>query len=124
MSLYHRDGLGRKPYNPVSMLKAQLLKYLLRVPSDRRLALLLKKNRKMARACGFSRKTPSHGLFTQFRHRLGKDVKGEIVAVDSTAVKRTAKETWKTRGERATLTPGLEEAEEDCSRRSVRLSKG
>jgi len=24
MSLYHRDGPGRKPYNPVSMLKAQL----------------------------------------------------------------------------------------------------
>jgi len=105
MSLYHRAGPGRKPYDPVSMLKAQLLRHLLRVPSDRRLALLLKKDRKMARACGFGRKTPSHGLFTQFRHRLGKDgyekvfsmllkqllrfkvVKGEIIAVDSTAVK-------------------------------------
>lgn len=59
----------------------------------------------MAKACGFKRKTPSHGLFTQFRHRLGKDgyekvfsmllkqllryraVKGEVVALDSTAVK-------------------------------------
>jgi len=68
-------------------------------------ALLLKRNRKMAKACGFKRKTPSHGLFTQFRHRLGKDgyekvfsmilkqllkrrtVKGEVVAVDSTVVK-------------------------------------
>jgi transposase len=105
MSLYHGAGPGRKPYDPVSMLKAQLLKHLLRVPSDRRLALLLKSNRKMARACGFRRKTPSHGLFTQFRHRLGKDgyekvfsmllkqllkdgaVKGEVVALDSTAVK-------------------------------------
>jgi len=87
------------------MLKAQLLKHLLRVPSDRRLALLLKRNRKKAKACGFKRKTPSHGLFTQFRHRLSKDgyervfsmllkqlvedkvVKGEVVAVDGTAVK-------------------------------------
>jgi len=87
------------------MLKAQLLKHLLRVPSDRRLALLLKRNRKKAKACGFKRKTPSHGLFTQFRHRLGRDgyekvfsmllkqllrceaVKGEVIAVDSTAVK-------------------------------------
>jgi len=104
-SLYHRAGAGRKPYDPVFMLKAQLLKHLLRVPSDRRLALLLKKNRKMAKACGFRRKTPSHGLFTQFRNRLGKDgyekvfsmlleqlvkdgvVKGEVIAVDSTAVK-------------------------------------
>ncbi|MBE0519920.1 transposase [Candidatus Bathyarchaeota archaeon] len=105
MSLYHREGAGRKPYPPVSMLKAQLLKHLRRVPSDRRLALLLKRNRRMARACGFKRKTPSHGLFTQFRHRLGKDgyekvfsmllkqllkdgvVEGEVVALDSTAVK-------------------------------------
>jgi len=87
------------------MLKAQLLKHLWSVPSDRRLALLLKRNRRVARACGFRRETPSHGLFTQFRHRLGKDgyekvfslllkqllkdgtVKGEVVSLDSTAVK-------------------------------------
>jgi len=105
MSLYNGAGAGRKPYDPVSMLKAQLLKHLLRVPSDRRLALMLKRDRKAAKACGFRRKTPSHGLFTQFRHRLGRDgyekvfsvllkqllrceaVKGEVVAIDSTAVK-------------------------------------
>jgi len=105
MSLYHRGGAGRKPYPAVSMLKAQLLKHLRRVPSDRRLALLLKRNRRIARACGFKRKTPSHGLFTQFRHRLGTEgyqrvfsvlvkqlvdggvVKGEVVALDGTAIK-------------------------------------
>ena len=105
MSLYHGVGPGRKPYDPVSMLKAQVLKHLLRVPSDRRLALFLKRDRRVARACGFRRKTPSHGLFTQFKHRLGKDgyekvfsmllrqlmesgvVKGKVVAVDGTAVK-------------------------------------
>ena len=105
VALYHSEGAGRKPYDPVSMLRAQLLKYLRRIPSDRRLALLLKWNSRMARACGFKRKTPSHGLFTQFRHRLGKDgyervfsilvnqlvglrvVKGEVVAMDSTTVK-------------------------------------
>jgi transposase len=105
MSRYHREGAGRKPYNPISMLKAQILKYLLRVPSDRRLSLLLKRNKRVAKACGFKRKTPSHGLFTHFRHRLGKDgyekvfsllleqllkrkvVKGEVVAVDGTAIK-------------------------------------
>jgi transposase len=105
MSLYHREGAGRKPYNPVSMLKAQLLKYLQRIPSDRRLALLLKRNRRVARACGFNRKTPSHGLFTHFRHRLNKEgyekiftillkqlvkrgvIKGKTIAVDGTAVK-------------------------------------
>jgi len=67
--------------------------------------LLLKRNKRVARACGFRRKTPSHGLFTHFRHRLGKDgyekvfsllleqllkrgaVNGAVVAVDGTAVK-------------------------------------
>ena len=53
MSLCHRDGSGQKPYPAVCMLKAQLLKHLQRVPSDRRLALLLKRDRKAARACGF-----------------------------------------------------------------------
>jgi len=104
-SLYHRKGSGRKPHNPVSMLKAQVLKYLWRVPSDRRLSLLLKRNKQVARACGFKQRTPSHGLFTQFRHRLGKEgyekvfsillrqllkrgaVNGEVVAVDGTAIK-------------------------------------
>ncbi|MBN2236588.1 MAG: transposase [Bacteroidales bacterium] len=88
------------------MLKAQVLKYLSRIPSDRRLSLLLKRNKQAAEACGFTKqKTPSHGLFTHFRHRLGKDgyekifllllekhlkceaVKGEVVAVDGTAIK-------------------------------------
>jgi len=105
MSRYHGEGAGRKPYPPVSMLKAQLLKHLRRIPSDRRLALLLKRNKRVARACGFRRKTPSHGLFTQFRHRVGEDgyeqvfsllleqllkygaVKGEVVALDGTAIK-------------------------------------
>jgi transposase len=104
-SFYHEAGAGRKPIPPISMLKAQLLKYLWRVPSDRRLALLLKRNQKAAKACGFKQKTPSHGLFTQFRSRLGGDgyekvfsllleqllkqgaVKGEVVALDGTAIK-------------------------------------
>jgi len=102
--LYHRKGPGRNPINPISMLKAQLLKHLLRIPSDRRLALRLKHDRKAAKACGFKKHTPSHGLFTHFRHRLGQDtyhrifnqilqrlleagaVKGTVLAVDSTHV--------------------------------------
>jgi transposase len=105
MSFYYGEGAGRRPYPPVSMLKAQLMKHLQRIPSDRRLALLLKRNRRVARACGFKRKTPSHGLFTHFRHRLGKHgyekvfsllleqllkrrtVIGKVIAVDGTAVK-------------------------------------
>ena len=69
-ALYHRKGPGRKPYNPLFMLKAQILKHLLRIPSDRRLALRLKEDRKAAKACGYKKNTPSHGLFTHFRSRL------------------------------------------------------
>lgn len=98
--LYHIKGPGRKPYSPLSMLKAQLLKHLLSIPSDRRLAL--RHDRKAAKACGFRNRTPSHSLFTHFRHRLGQDtyrrifnqllrrlledgaVRGDVIAVDST----------------------------------------
>ena len=59
---------------------------------------------KIARACGFRTRTPSHGLFTQFRHRLGEEtyhrvfngltrmllesgtIIGKVVAVDSTHI--------------------------------------
>jgi transposase len=102
---YHKQGSGRKPLNPLSMLKAQLAKHLLRIISDRRLALRLRNDRKVARACGFRRHTPSHGLFTHFRYRLGEEaykqifesliklliesgtVIGKVVAVDSTHLK-------------------------------------
>jgi hypothetical protein len=33
--LYHKKGPGRKPYNPLNMLKAQLLNLLLRIPRER-----------------------------------------------------------------------------------------
>ena len=102
---YHREGPGRKPINPLSMLKAQLAKHLLNIISDRRLALRLRNDHKVARACGFRGRTPSHGLFTQFRHRLGEEayirvfnlltrmlfesgtIIGKVVAVDSTHLK-------------------------------------
>jgi transposase len=102
--LYHRKGPGRKPLKPMAMLKAQLLKHLLRIPSDRRLAIRLKHDKRTATACGFKKQTPSHGLFTHFRHRLGQDtynrifnqllrrlledgaMKGDVIAVDSTHV--------------------------------------
>jgi transposase len=101
---YHSIGPGRRQYKPLSMLKAQLTKHLLNIVSDRRLALRLKHDWKVARACGFRNQTPSHGLFTQFRHRLGEEtylrifnrltqtlleagtIIGKVVAVDSTHI--------------------------------------
>ncbi len=101
---YHSDGPGRNPFDPSVMFKAQILKYLLQIPSDRRLALRLRRDRRLARACGFKRRTPSHGLFTQFRRRLGEEAYqlifsqlarmliesgamiGKVVAVDSTHI--------------------------------------
>jgi hypothetical protein len=61
-NLYHRKSPGRKPINPLTMFKAQLPKHLLRILSDRRLALHFKHDRKTARACGFRKHTPDHGL--------------------------------------------------------------
>ncbi len=102
---YHREEPGRTPINPLSMLKAQLAKHLLNIISDRRLALRLRNDHKIARACGFRRQTPSHGLFTHYRNRLGEEtytrvfngltntllesgtIIGKVVAVDSTHVK-------------------------------------
>jgi len=101
---YHQTGPGRHPTNPLSMLKAQIAKHLLNIISDRRLALRLRNDRKIARACGFRRRTPSHGLFTQFRHRIGEEtylrifneitrkltesvtIIGKVIAIDSTHI--------------------------------------
>jgi transposase len=102
---YHHEGPGRNPFHPSAMIKAQILKHLLQIPSDRRLALRLRRDRRLSKACGFRRhRTPSHGLFTQFRLRLGEDVYqlifsrlagmliesgamiGKVVAVDSTHI--------------------------------------
>ena len=58
---YHRKGQGRHPLNPLSMLKAQLTKHLLNIISDRRLALRLRNDHKMARACSF-RRTPINAI--------------------------------------------------------------
>ena len=102
---YHINGPGRTPLPPLSMLKAQLAKHLLNIISDRRLALRLKHDHKVARACGFRKQTPSHGLFTHYRHRLGEEtytkvfngltrmllesgtIIGKVIAVDSTHIK-------------------------------------
>ena len=64
----------------------------------------LKDDRKAARACGFRKQIPIHGLFTHFRHRFGENtyhrifdhllrklmglgaVKGEIIAIDITHI--------------------------------------
>ena len=102
---YHSDGPGRNPINPLAILKSQLLKHLLQIPSDRRLALRLRRDRRLAKACGFRRRrTPSHGLFTQLRIRLGEETYqlifsrltmmliesgtliGKVIAVDSTHI--------------------------------------
>ena len=140
MSLYHREGRGRKHYDPVSMLKAQLLKHPRRVPSDRRLALLLKRDRKAARACGFKRKTPSHGLFAQFRHRLGRDgyekvfslllkqllkdgaVKAKSLLWTVQSSKPTAREAWTTKLGKVIVKLALEE-EEEASYSAIRCTR-
>ncbi len=101
---YHNTGPGRTPIKPLAMLKVQLAKHLLRIPSDQRLSLRLENDHKTAKVYGFRKQTPSHGLFTQFRHRLGEETYhqvfngltrmflepgtliGKVAAVDSTHI--------------------------------------
>ncbi len=52
---YHSDGPGRNPFDPLAMFKAQLIKYLLQIPGDRRLALRLRSDHARAGAA-----TPTH----------------------------------------------------------------
>ena len=91
---------------------------------------MLKCDRQAARACGFKRETPSHGLFTHFRRRLKKAgydkafllllsrllkfkvVNGGAVALDSTTIKAYSQRDLENRKRKTMLTPGLEEEEE------------
>jgi transposase len=71
---------GAEGYNPISLLKAQLLIYLGEVSSDRKLASALRYNARFCLLCGFNfLKTPSNGTFTNFRNRLGGDIFYEIL---------------------------------------------
>jgi hypothetical protein len=69
----HRKEPRRPLNNPLAILKVQLTKLLIHIISDRRLALRLKTDHNIARACDFRSQTPSHCLFTHFRHRLGEE---------------------------------------------------
>ena len=97
---------GRAGFDPVSLFKAQLLIYLGEVKSDRSLASSLNFNTRHCILCGFNNflDTPTHGVFSQFRKRLGEEtfcqifrkiiaqaivlniVNGENVAIDSTHI--------------------------------------
>jgi len=74
------SSLGSDGYDPIQLLKAQLLIYLGEVKSDRQLAAALLYNGRLCLLCGFNfMKTPSNGTFTNFRDRLGEDTFYEIL---------------------------------------------
>jgi transposase len=71
---------GSDGYDPIQLLKAQLLIYLGEVKSDRQLSSALRYNGRLCLLCGFNfMKTPSNGTFTNFRNRLGEDIFYEIL---------------------------------------------
>jgi transposase len=77
---YSRLPQGAEGYDPISLLKAQLLIYLGEVSSDRKLASALRYDGRLCLLCGFNfLKTPSNGTFTNFRDRLGEDIFYEIL---------------------------------------------
>lgn len=77
---YKHSHRGADGYDPISLLKAQLLIYLGEVSSDRKLAAALCYNARLCLLCGFNfLKTPSNGTFTHFRDRLGEEIFYEIL---------------------------------------------
>jgi len=77
---YSGNTRGADGYDPISLLKAQLLIYLGEVSSDRKLASALRYDARLCLLCGFNfLKTPSNGTFTNFRDRLGDDLFYEIL---------------------------------------------
>jgi len=76
-SFYNKKGLGRKPYNPMSMLKAQLLKHLPRIPRDRRLTPRLKHDRRAAKTCG--KIVDVHGRKGVLRVRFNRGVPSQTL---------------------------------------------
>lgn len=61
---------GRKGYNPQSMWRAILVKYLLRLRYVRDLIAQLKASRPLRRLCGFREAVPSESSFSRFLRRL------------------------------------------------------
>lgn len=77
---YKYSSQGADGYDPISLLKAQLLIYLGEVSSDRKLVSALRYNARLCLLCGFNfLKTPSNGTFTNFRDRLGEDIFYEVL---------------------------------------------
>jgi len=99
-----KGARGRKPHQPLAMIKALILKEIMQIPSKRKLAEFLKKNEYWCRKCGF-KKPPHHDSFSKFIKRLGRDtfieifeelvkslrragvLSGDIMAIDSTLIK-------------------------------------
>ncbi len=92
-------------FSPIEInCSTQLIKYLSRYPATGDSRSGSRRDHRLSRACGFRRRTPNHGLFTQFRHRLGEEayqlifnqltemliesgvMNGKVVAVDSTHI--------------------------------------
>lgn len=99
MPKYHLRG---KPYDPVAIFKALLLKEMRQISSVRKLAMFLKKDEFWLRKCGF-KESPHHDTFSKFIDRVGaesfenifdyivevigeKRNIGRVVAVDSTLI--------------------------------------
>lgn len=71
---------GAEGYDTISMFKAQLLIYLGKVKSDRKLAEAICYNGRLWLLCGFNfLKTPSNGSFANFRDRFGDSIFYEIL---------------------------------------------
>src|SRR4030067_627917 len=105
---FHPPGLrGRPPRNPLGLFKANIVKRLKHVPSDRMLVRQMWKDPRLKKICDIEADEPPYGIavLSRFRSKVGPErlarivdqtvdvlvkkgrIKGEAVALDSTFIK-------------------------------------
>ena len=105
---YHaKDSAGRTPRKPLGVFKAQLLRRLRHVPSDRMLVRQLWKDPRLRRICDIEKNEQPYGIavMSRFRSKVGPErlmrivdhavkvlvkkgrINGETLAMDSTFIK-------------------------------------
>jgi transposase len=104
---YHQAGTrGRPPRNPLGIFKAQIVKHLKHIPSDRMLVRQMWKDPRLKKICDIeARASVCISVLSRFRSKVGPErlakvidqtvevlvskgrIKGEALALDSTFIK-------------------------------------
>jgi IS5 family transposase len=106
-SYHSKDSPGRPPRSPLGIFKAQLLRRLRHIPSDRMLVRQLWKDPRLRKICDIEASEPPYGIavLSRFRSKIGPErlmrivdqaietlvkkgrIRGETIALDSSFIK-------------------------------------